>query len=263
MESIGEVIVVVAPRAATDAADRGILSTTAAWALGLDPASVRVARRCPHCGSTDHGVPYLEAIDTATPAVRASPATAAPHPPALSRVHPPVYPPVLPAVNLSLSRAGGYVAVAVSFAGPVGVDIESVDAVNRAPLADVALSPRERATGAAGLAADLAGLWCAKEAILKSTGDGLRVDPRDLTLAERREPGFGPALDSWPGAGVPLDDILLASFDPGTGPGTGLGLVGRVAVLTNTAAATRTGTRTAPRPTLRLVGPQSLGRAVR
>lgn len=212
-----EVVIVVAPRGPTDAADRVLLSATAAWALGLDPASVRIARRCPHCGSTGHGVPYLEA-------------TAA-------------------AVHLSLSRAGGYVAVAVSFAGPVGVDIESEDAVNRAPLADVALSPRERARDAA----NLAGIWCAKEAILKSTGDGLRVDPRDLTLAGRRAPGFGPALDSWPGAGVPLANILLASFDPGSG----LGLVGRVAVLTGIH------TRSATQPTLRLVGPQSLGRAVR
>ncbi|TFB85318.1 4'-phosphopantetheinyl transferase superfamily protein [Cryobacterium algoricola] len=197
----GEVVVLVAPRGQTDAADRALLAATAAEVLGLDPASVRVFRRCPHCGSTEHGVPSLE---TAAPG-------SAPH----------------PAVHLSLSRAVDQVAVAVSFAGPVGVDIESVDAVTRSPVADVLLSPRERAAASPPNGLELAGIWCAKEAILKSTGDGLRVDPRDLTLARRREPGFGPALHSWPGAGVPLAGILLASFDPGPG------LVGRVAVLTH------------------------------
>jgi 4'-phosphopantetheinyl transferase len=118
-----------------------------------------------------------------------------------------------------------------------------MDAVTRSSLADVLLSPRERAAASPPNGLDLAGIWCAKEAILKSTGDGLRVDPRNLTLAPRRVPGFGPALESWPGAAAPLAGILLAPFDPGTG----LGLVGRVAVLTHTAAATRT----APLPTLR------------
>ncbi|MDY7528800.1 MULTISPECIES: 4'-phosphopantetheinyl transferase family protein [unclassified Cryobacterium] len=213
MESIGEVIVMVAPRSPTDAADRAVLAAAAAWALGLDPASVRVCRRCPHCGSAEHGVPSLAAVTSGS----------APH----------------PTVHLSLSRASGHVAVAVSFAGPVGVDVESVDAVARSPLADVALSPRERAANAA----DLAGIWCAKEAILKSTGDGLRVDPRDLTLAPAPTAGFGPALASWPGAGVALAGILLASFDPGAG----LGLVGRVAVLA------RPGTGPASQPALRLL----------
>jgi 4'-phosphopantetheinyl transferase len=220
-QGAGEVVVLVAPRGQTDAADRALLAATAARALGRDPASVRVARRCPHCGSTEHGVPSLE---TAAPG-------SAPQ----------------AAVYLSLSRAAGHVAVAVSFAGPVGVDIESVASVARSPVADVALSPRERAADAA----DLAGIWCAKEAILKSTGDGLRVDPRDLTLAPRRVPGFGPALESWPGADVPLAGILLASFDPGPG----LNLVGRVAVVT------RPGTQPALRlletPSIRVWGGRS------
>ncbi|MDY7555459.1 hypothetical protein [Cryobacterium sp. 10C3] len=107
MESIGEVIVMVAPRSPTDAADRAVLAAAAAWALGLDPASVRVCRRCPHCGSAEHGVPSLAAVTSGS----------APH----------------PTVHLSLSRASGHVAVAVSFAGPVGVDVESVDAVARSP----------------------------------------------------------------------------------------------------------------------------------
>ncbi|MCI4656783.1 4'-phosphopantetheinyl transferase family protein [Cryobacterium zhongshanensis] len=204
----GEVVVLVAPRGQTDAADRALLAATAAEVLGLDPASVHVFRRCPHCGSTEHGVPSLSTPGTVSGTVTG---TDAPH----------------PAVHLSLSRAVDQVAVAVSFAGPVGVDIESVDAVTRSPVADVLLSPRERAAASPPNGLDLAGIWCAKEAILKSTGDGLRVDPRDLTLARRREPGFGPALRSWPGAGVPLAGILLASLDPGPG------LVGRVAVLTH------------------------------
>ena len=212
----------VAPRGQTDAADRALLAATAAEVLGLDPASVRVFRRCPHCGSTEHGVPSLA---TAAPG-------SAPH----------------PAIHLSLSRAAGQVALAVSFAGPVGVDIESVDAVTRSPVAGVLLSPRERAAASPPNGLELAGIWCAKEAILKSTGDGLRVDPRDLTLAPPTTPGFGPALESWPGAAVPLGTLLLASFDPGTG----LGLVGRVAVLA--------ATHTAPRPTLRLLAARDIRR---
>ena len=267
----GDVVVVVAPRGRTDAADRAVLSATAAWVLGLDPATVRVERRCPDCGSAAHGVPYLAgaapsgaapsvaAAPTASSAPGAGPAgaaarTASSAPGAGEPAQLPV--PVHLPVHLSLTRSGGYVAVAVSLAGPVGIDIERVEAVARAPLEDVALSPleRARASGAAGRslvgAADLAGIWCAKEAILKATGDGLRVDPRDLTLARPTAPGFRPALDAWPGAGFPLEDIALASFDPASfDPAVGLGFVGRVAVLTSTGDGTAH-----PRVTLRLVG---------
>ena len=125
-------------------------------ACGVDPADVRVRRRCPRCGSATHGVPVADRADGG----------------------------VVP--RLSLSRAAGLVVVALSDAGPVGVDVEPVhepDAGPRPPgdLAAVVLAPGEwPAAGPHGLLRT----WARTEAVLKAAGTGLAVDPRALRVSD-------------------------------------------------------------------------------
>lgn len=215
-ERAGDVFIVVAPRGPTDAAERQFLAAAAAWVLGLDPRFVQIERGCPHCGGRNHGRPLVVvSAGAGSPSAFSSPASRPLH--------------------VSLSRAGGSVVFALTFLGPVGVDIESVADVSRAGFDEVAFDavafgPVELAALAALSGAEAVGararLWTAKEAALKSTGDGLRVDPRDLTvsLPGRRGPA-DPGLTAWRGAGFPVDSLRLRCFEAGTG------LVGTVAVL--------------------------------
>jgi len=213
-ERAGDVVVVLAPRGPTDAADRLLLAAAAAWVLGVASPSVRIERSCPHCGGTDHGRPLV-----------------AVSPGAGSGAGP---------LHVSLSRAGRCAAFALTFLGPVGIDIESVTAVSRAGVDPVlfdpalfdavAFGPAELAALSAVPSSDAADararMWTAKEAALKCTGDGLRVDPRDLTVS-LPDPGgpLDPGLRDWCGAGFPVDALRLRGFEPGAG------LVGTVAVL--------------------------------
>jgi 4'-phosphopantetheinyl transferase len=134
------------------AADRAALVALAARVLGVDAATLRLDRRCPNCGGLDHGRPTIAGG----------------------------------AVAVSLARTDGVRALAVSTVGPVGVDVERVSRVRRAPLdaftvveraeIDLAPDPDRRRTE----------LWAAKEAILKAEGTGLRVDPRTVDVARHR-----------------------------------------------------------------------------
>jgi 4'-phosphopantetheinyl transferase len=108
---------------------------------------------------------------------------------------------------VSLSRAGGLVAIAVSGVGPLGLDIESRTAASAHPL-DAGGEPLEPAR-----------LWTMKEAVLKADGRGLRVDPRDLVI------GDGPSLTAWDDASFPLAELTLVEFVVSTD------IVGAVAVV--------------------------------
>jgi 4'-phosphopantetheinyl transferase len=85
---------------------------------------------------------------------------------------------------VSVSRAGEVSLVAVTDAGPVGVDVEGVGAARFTGFADVALHPDEDVT------TDPTRAWVRKEALLKACGLGLAVDPRHLGLD-------GTALVAW------------------------------------------------------------------
>ncbi len=114
----------------------------------------RIGHLCLHCGSTGHGRPLLLDADGMP----------------------------VPGVHLSLSRAGGVVALAAA-AHPVGIDIESVSAAAAAGFDDVAFTAAERA--AFGDDPDhrmRTRAWAAKEAVLKAAGLGLRADPHALTV---------------------------------------------------------------------------------
>jgi 4'-phosphopantetheinyl transferase len=85
---------------------------------------------------------------------------------------------------VSLSHAGQRVLVAATREGPVGADVEPVAAVDFSGFAEVALAPAEQQSIAALPAAErrlaAARIWVRKEALLKASGAGLRVDPREV-----------------------------------------------------------------------------------
>ncbi len=97
-------------------------------------------------------------------------------------------------LRLSVSHSGDRVAVAVSTAGDVGVDIEPLARAQRIGpgVMGQVCSPHERAAicalpGPQRAAAELR-LWTAKEAVLKATGDGLRLAPQGVELAGAPHP---------------------------------------------------------------------------
>jgi 4'-phosphopantetheinyl transferase len=210
-ERAPDVVVVVGPRGATDAADRAFLLAAAGWALGTAPGALSLERHCPTCGGADHGRPILRGADGAADDNRR--------------------------LDVNLSRAGATVAVALSFAGAVGIDVESVEAVSRAGFDDVAFNPAERGelselAGLGGVdrhdaSVARAGIWSGKEAALKAIGVGLRVDPRTLTVSlPRAGVEARPGLTAEPHDALPRVLPRLARFEAGPG------LVGTIAVFT-------------------------------
>jgi 4'-phosphopantetheinyl transferase len=125
-----------------------LLARFAASFADVEINEVRVVRACRSCGSDQHGKPYVLGLDAVKP------------------------------IHVSLSRAGQLVAVAVSDAGPVGVDVEG----------------RHVARGRTALSPDVA-TWVRKESVVKATGHGLMIDPE---LIDVTAPGSAPALLAWP-----------------------------------------------------------------
>ncbi|MFO7690849.1 MAG: 4'-phosphopantetheinyl transferase superfamily protein [Cryobacterium sp.] len=182
-------------RGGTDADDRRVLSAVVARAAGV-PAAV-VEQHCTRCGGP-HGRPV------------------------------PVSPAACTGWAASLSRAEESVAIAVAAGSPVGIDLESIARLRRHSVDAVAFSDSEIA-GLGGLspaagARARAALWTAKEAVLKLTGQGLRVDPRELTVDLTRG-GAPTRVRDWPGAPFALHRLRLFSVPAAPG------LVATVAVL--------------------------------
>lgn len=110
---------------AAEADDRALEHLAASFA-GVD--DLRVVRACRACGSDRHGKPQV---------------VGAP-------------------VHVSLSRSGDVAVLAVTDAGPVGVDVEHLASSTGEP--DVPT-------------------WVRTESVLKATGQGLLVDPDSIDLA--------------------------------------------------------------------------------
>ena len=163
-----------------------LLRTAVAQRVGGTPQDLVFDRTCATCGSHRHGKP-----------------TVAGH----------------PELSVSLSYAGGLAVVALSRGGEVGVDVEVVDDSDFEGFNAVTLDPSE-APGLDRVGADQLGLararvWARKEAVLKASGHGLAVDPRQVVVSGPEEPA---ALLQWKGE-LPLGTGAQLADVPLTEPG--------------------------------------------
>ncbi|GLZ08594.1 4'-phosphopantetheinyl transferase [Actinomadura sp. NBRC 104412] len=142
--------------------------------LGVEPEHVPLTRACRDCGEP-HGPPVVDG---------------GPH--------------------LSVSHSGDRVAVAVSPHGPLGVDVEEDSGRIGDDIARQLLAGDEPPGGRAGLLT----YWTRKEALLKATGDGLRVPLRDVRVSAPDEP---PRLRLWDGRPGLAERIMMRTLDPGPG----------------------------------------------
>lgn len=119
---------------------------------------------------------------------------------------------------------------ALAQAGPVGIDVEAITATGFEGFDEVALAPEE-VQALAGLSGRAllrarARLWARKEAVLKATGHGLSIDPREVVVSGPFAPA---ALIDWRAevqrpphvslADVAVDDdhaVAVAVCAPGT-----------------------------------------------
>lgn len=169
-----------------------LLRQVVAISLDVPPLEVPVFRRdCNRC-TKPHGRPL----------VRAATSTGA-------------------AVHVSATHSGGLVGVALSTSGPVGIDVEDLQA--RGPNAWPAVwrvlgRPAEpRKTEEPGIpesASDAAWgpatAWVRTEAVLKATGSGLATSPRSVEIT----PGIDPEVIRWPW-GDPTGRVSLFDCHPG------------------------------------------------
>ncbi len=142
---------------------------TVTWHRGAE-SDLGLRHLCPRCGSGDHGRPLTH-----------------------------------DGSFVSVSHTGDLHVVAMTTAGPVGVDLEAVDSARFDGFDAVALHPRERPH----TASERATTWTRKEALLKATGNGLTVDPRLIRLSD---PDAVPEILEWsdgPGE-VHLVDVEIA-----------------------------------------------------
>jgi 4'-phosphopantetheinyl transferase len=94
-----------------------------------------------------------------------------------------------PGLEASISHAGNVVAVALTAAGPVGVDIEVVGLGEYESLIASVCTPAEQEFVQGPR--DFHAYWTRKEAVLKATGEGLRRPMTDLAVTP---PQTAPAL---------------------------------------------------------------------
>ncbi|MCW2566401.1 MAG: 4-phosphopantetheinyl transferase [Mycobacterium sp.] len=139
-----------------------LLRQVAAGHLRIAPDAVRVHRGCADCGRP-HGKTRVDGL------------------------------------HLSLSHSGQWVVVAVSRTLELGIDIEHRSSMQDADsVARLVLSAAEYGvylrTPEQARARLLLNYWVGKEAVLKATGDGLRVPLQELTLAD---PSGSPRVVAW------------------------------------------------------------------
>ena len=155
--------------------------------LDLPAASVAIDRSCPDCGK-QHGKPRLAG------SVGDS------------------------GLQFSISHSGDRIAVAVGRVEAVGVDVEQLVGVPLEGLDRHVLAPAEaallEAVPPAGRPAAFLRYWTRKEAVLKTTGDGLRESPATITVTG---PGEPPALLAWPARPEVPPRLRLRDLAPGSG----------------------------------------------
>jgi len=159
-----------------------LLKLVVAREEGVAPTAVRVDRRCATCGRA-HGAPSIVGSD----------------------------------LHVSVSHSGERVVVAITPAGPVGVDVEEREARVALPSTMDVLTAAEPLWNID----DLLTYWCRKESALKATGAGLAVSPLDVVVSPANEPA---RLVSYKGAAL---TALIADL------GLGLGYAAAITVLTS------------------------------
>ena len=147
-----------------------LLRLAAARHLPGAPASVLIDRSCDQCGE-QHGRPVLTGS----------------------------------AMQASVSHSGDCVAVALTSAGPVGVDIEALTAADYKPAITSACVPAEQA--AIRCPADFYCYWTRKEAVLKATGEGLRRPMTDLVVTPPAADPVLLAMAAGPAPACQLADV--------------------------------------------------------
>ena len=160
---------------------------------GVLPEAVSIDRTCPDCGQP-HGKPMARGAGT---------------------------------LQCSVSHSGDRVVVAISERSAIGVDVEQVPAEIHAGLAESVLRVDERAAldrmATSDRARGFATYWTRKEAILKATGDGLRIAPDLLGVSSPLAP---PALlDVDASAGLPRA-VTLHALTPGADYAATLAVIG-------------------------------------
>ncbi len=124
--------------------------------------------------------------------------------------------------HVSVSHSGDVVAVAITSAGPVGLDVEALDgraASTYRSIADLVVAATERSCVDTRTA--FFTVWTRKEAVLKATGYGLRVPMAEVVVSS---PYQEANLISLRGATPP--PCFMRDID------TGVGYCGAVAVFT-------------------------------
>ncbi|QOC95344.1 4-phosphopantetheinyl transferase [Micromonospora craniellae] len=156
---------------ATHLTARALTRLVLAGMLGTPATGLRFEAVCRQCGGP-HGKPVLR-----TPAAP---------------------------VRFSVAHSGRWCAVAFATRTEVGVDVERI-ALRGRTLPSRALSPAERAvlagTGDRDRTTAFIRYWTRKEALLKSTGDGLTLDPATITVTAPDRPA---AVLCWAGASAPV-----------------------------------------------------------
>jgi 4'-phosphopantetheinyl transferase len=158
----------------------------AAWALarvvlgdvlGEPPADVVIERRCDRCGSREHGKPRLADASAG--------------------------------VHFSLSHSGDHVVVAVTRAGPVGVDVEQLKPMtDYRRLYGMTLTADEAAAlrAAGGRPLDFLRIWVRKEAVTKAVGSGIGTPFGSFAVTAPAQPA---ALLTWPDDPSVVDGTTL------------------------------------------------------
>jgi 4'-phosphopantetheinyl transferase len=102
--------------------------------------------------------------------------------------------PTLPGTGLhaSVSHSGDRVAVALTTAGPVGVDVERIVDIDTEGMSRAVLHPGESAP----TPDDFYVYWTRKEAVVKATGDGIGIGLAKVHVSAPDQP---PALHAYPG----------------------------------------------------------------
>ena len=116
-------------------------------------------------------------------------------------------------LEISVSHSGDLVLVAVSDGSPIGVDVESIAARGRVDHTELAMrvcDPIERPH--VGSLRDFLVYWTRKEALLKASGEGLRVPPADVVVTP---PDLPPAVLAWRGRPRPECQMVNVDLGPG------------------------------------------------